>query len=75
MRETRLGNIANVDLSGIDKKTRDGERAVRLCNFTNVYRGWAVTKNMYDGLMTATASEKDFSTSFAKRSGGNYKRQ
>lgn len=62
MRETRLGNIANVDLSGIDKKTRDGERAVRLCNFTNVYRGWAVTKNMYDGLMTATASEKDFST-------------
>ena len=59
MRKVRLGDIASVDISGIDKKTKDGEQAVRLCNFTDVYYNWAITKNMYDGLMQASASESD----------------
>lgn len=59
MRKVRLGDIANINISGIDKKTKDGEQAVRLCNFTDVYYNWAITKNMYDGLMQASASESD----------------
>lgn len=62
MRKDRLGNIAYVDISGIDKKTKDGERLVKLCNFTDVYYNWAVTKNMYDGLMEASASDGDIET-------------
>lgn len=62
MRKIRLGDIANVDISGIDKKTKEGESAVRLCNFTDVYYNWAITKNMYDGLMQASASESDIET-------------
>lgn len=59
MKKYRLGDIAKVDISGIDKKTKEGETAVRLCNFTDVYYNWAITKNMYNGLMEATASESD----------------
>jgi len=62
MRKFRLGDIANVDISGIDKKTKDGEQAVRLCNFTDVYYNWAITKNMYEGLMKASASDNDIAT-------------
>ena len=62
MKKFRLGNIANVEISGIDKKTKDGESAVRLCNFTDVYYNWAITKNMYEGLMQASASDSDIET-------------
>lgn len=59
MKKYRLGDIAKVDISGIDKKSKEGETAVRLCNFTDVYYNWAITKNLYDGLMEASASESD----------------
>lgn len=59
MRKIRLGNIATVEISGINKKTKEGETTVRLCNFTDVYYNWAITKNMYDDLMVASASESD----------------
>ena len=59
MKRFRLGDIATVEISGIDKKTKEGESSVRLCNFTDVYYNWAITKNMYDGLMKASASESD----------------
>lgn len=62
MKRLRLGNIAQVEISGIDKKSKDGEKAVRLCNFTDVYYKWAITKNMYKGLMQASASDSDIET-------------
>ena len=68
MRKFRLGDITNIDISGIDKKTKDGEQTVRLCNFTDVYYNWAITNNMYDGLMQASASESDIET-FSLRKG------
>lgn len=43
----RLGDVAKVDISGIDKKTKEGEKTVRLCNFVDVYYNWAITENMY----------------------------
>lgn len=59
MKRFRLGDIATVEISGINKKTKEGESAVKLCNFTDVYYNWAITKNMYNGLMKASASESD----------------
>lgn len=67
MKKYRLGDIAKVDISGIDKKTKDSEQAVRLCNFTDVYYNWAITKNMYDGLMKASASESDIESFLLQR--------
>lgn len=62
MKRVRLGDVANVEISGIDKKTKENEKSVRLCNFVDVYYNWAITKNMYDGLMLASASDSDIET-------------
>ena len=59
MKRVRLGDVAKVEISGIDKKTKQGEKSVKLCNFVDVYYNWAITKNMYDGLMIASASDND----------------
>ncbi len=62
MKRIRLGDVADVEISGIDKKTKDSEKAVKLCNFVDVYYNWAITKYMYDDLMTASASDSDIET-------------
>lgn len=53
-REMRLGDIADVIVSNVDKKSLPGERPVRLCNYTDVYKHHTVRPGM--GLMTATAT-------------------
>jgi len=57
-----LGDIADIQISGVDKKTVEGETSVRLCNFVDVYRNWAITKNMYPNLMEATARQNEIDT-------------
>lgn len=37
MGKYRLGEIATVEISGVDKKIKDGEKKIRLCNFVDVY--------------------------------------
>ena len=32
----KLSDVAKVEISSVDKKTKDGEMPVRLCNFTDV---------------------------------------
>ena len=55
----KLRELASVDISSIDKKTKEGEIPVRLCNFTDVYKNWAIRTHMYDSFMKATAKQKD----------------
>lgn len=62
MKKVRLGDVANVEISGVDKKTKDDEKCIRLCNFTDVYYNWAITQNMYNDLMLASASNNDIET-------------
>ena len=61
MRRGRLGDVALVEISGVDKKTTDGEKPVRLCNFTDVYKNWAITAPMYETFMVASANDKEIS--------------
>ena len=56
MNKVRLGDVAEVILSNIDKKSVDGQAKVRLCNFTDVYYNWAITQEMYESFMKATAT-------------------
>ncbi|GEM_PF-6393416 len=51
----KLHEVATIDFSGIDKKTKPGEKPVRLCNFVDVYYNWAITKGMTPNFMEATA--------------------
>ncbi len=50
----RLGDVAEVSFSSVDKKTVDGEIPVRLCNYTDVFYNRQVCAEM--PFMEATAS-------------------
>lgn len=52
----RLKFIATVQLSNVDKKTVEGEEAVRLCNYVDVYKNDFISPDM--DFMEATASER-----------------
>lgn len=54
-----LGNIAHIEISGVDKKTVEGETPVRLCNFVDVYHNWAITKDLYSSFMVASAKDSE----------------
>ena len=62
----RLKDLASVQLSNVDKKTLDGQVAVRLCNYTDVY----YNDNIGDGLefMEASATPEQVQK-FALRAG------
>lgn len=67
MRRVKLGEVALVEISGVDKKTNDGETPIILCNFTDVYKNWAITKDMRDSFMSASATQKEISRFTLKR--------
>ena len=59
LKKYKLSDVAKVEISGVDKKTKDGETPVRLCNFTDVYYNWAITAEMEDSFMEASANDKE----------------
>ena len=59
LKKYRLGDVAEILISSIDKKSKDGEAPVRLCNFVDVYRNWAVTANSIQDFMVATTNENN----------------
>ena len=61
MGKYKLGDIATVEISGVDKKMKVGEKKIRLCNFVDVYYNWAITTARHDSFMFATANTKEIS--------------
>lgn len=59
LKKYKLSEIATVEISGVDKKTVEGEMPVQLCNFVDVYYNWAITVQMQNTLMHATAKPKE----------------
>ncbi len=55
----KLGEVAEILVSSIDKKSKEGEQPVKLCNFTDVYHNWAITVDMIPGFMEATTNIKN----------------
>lgn len=55
--EVPLASLARVRFSGVDKKSRPGERQVRLCNYTDVYNNDYITLDLPFMAATATAAE------------------
>ena len=53
----KLGEIAEVLISNVDKKIKPNEQSVLLCNFVDVYKNYAITSKMTDAFMAATASK------------------
>ena len=61
MNKLLLKDVAKIDISGVDKKTNENEKPVKLCNFTDVYNNWAITSRMINTFMIATANENEIS--------------
>ena len=55
----KLSDVAKVEISSVDKKTKEEEIPVKLCNFTDVYHNWAITADMADTFMKATANASE----------------
>src|SRR3954466_7874788 len=53
--EERLHDIVELRTSNVDKKSEAGEKAVRLCNYVDVYKNDKVTLDL--DFMEATATE------------------
>ena len=56
-RAVRLGDIADVGFSSVDKKSMEGELPVRLCNYTDVFYNRRIRTAMQFMNATATQSE------------------
>lgn len=63
----KLGDIADIRTSNVDKKITPNQKTVKLCNFVDVYHNWAISKNNYSGFMTATASDDEISKFLLKK--------
>ncbi len=59
LKKYKLADIAEIGISGVDKKTIDGEKPVRLCNFVDVYYNWAITKEKAKSFMEASAKQTE----------------
>ena len=55
----RLQDVAEVEISGVDKKILDGETLVRVCNFTDVYYNWAITQEKAKSFLVASANTRE----------------
>lgn len=55
----KLGEVAEILISSIDKKTKDNESLVKLCNFVDVYHNWAITSDMVPSFMESTTNKKN----------------
>ena len=67
MKKYKLRDIAIVEISGVDKKIKEDEIDVHLCNFTDIYYNWAITKKDYNSFMKATANNKEISRFLLKK--------
>lgn len=61
MNKIRLSEVATVELSSIDKKIEASEIPVKLCNFTDVYYNWSITKNVVDACMDGSVNDTEYS--------------
>ncbi len=56
-----LNEVVKLTLSNVDKKSKENERKVRLCNYTDVYYNNFIHANM--NFMSATATENEINKS------------
>lgn len=56
-REARLFNVSDVRVSTVDKHTNEGEQAVRLCNYVDVYKNEVILNNFDFMPATCTPDE------------------
>ena len=59
MKYRKLKELADILISNVDKKFSEIEQPVKLCNFVDVYRNWAITSGMTSDFMDASAKKNE----------------
>lgn len=63
----KLGELSDVKLSNVDKKTKDGEITVRLCNYTDVYKNSFINSHKAAYFMVASCNDNEFEKFLLKK--------
>ncbi len=63
----KLVDIADVKLSNVDKITKLNERAIRLCNYTDVYNNSFINAEKAKNFMIATCNENEYNKFLLKK--------
>lgn len=66
-KQQKLGIVADVKLSNVDKLTNDNERIVRLCNYTDVYKNSFINIEKSQSFMIASCNENEFEKFILKK--------
>ena len=59
-RKVKLDAVADIKLSNVDKKRTEGERPIRLCNYTDVYKNSFINKEKSQYFMIASCNENEY---------------
>ena len=59
MKLYKLKDVATIEISGVDKKFKEDEIPIYLCNFTDVYYNWAITSDIRNNFIAASANKKE----------------
>lgn len=58
--QQKLVNVADVKLSNVDKLTKENERTIRLCNYTDVYKNSFINIDKSQSFMIASCNEIEY---------------
>lgn len=65
--QLKLGNVADVILSNVDKKSNENERSIRLCNYTDVYKNSFINIEKSKSFMIASCNENEYEKFILKK--------
>lgn len=66
-RKVKLDTVADIKLSNVDKKTTEGEKPIRLCNYTDVYKYSFINREKSKDFMIATCNENEYDKFLLKK--------
>ncbi|MDO9511113.1 MAG: restriction endonuclease subunit S [Bacteroidales bacterium] len=66
-KQHKLGFVADVKLSNVDKLTNENERTVRLCNYTDVYKNSFIDFEKSENFMIASCNENEYEKFILKK--------
>lgn len=66
-RKVKLDTVADIKLSNVDKKTTEGERPIRLCNYTDVYKNSFINREKSQDFMVASCNDNEYEKFLLKK--------
>ncbi|MBU2948052.1 restriction endonuclease subunit S [Zobellia uliginosa] len=58
--QLKLIDVADIKLSNVDKKTKPGERTIKLCNYTDVYKNSFINSDKSEDFMVASCKDTEY---------------